>query len=76
MKIGRLVGSIGLLKVQICQPNRRRGGNVGKKEVVPTFPWVWDFSGNNTSDGIDLGDPIITTGEKNAALKAGGDELN
>ncbi len=64
MKIGVLAGSICLLMVQICQPDRRGGGNVGKKEVVPTFPWVWDFSGNNTADGIDLGDPIITTGEK------------
>jgi hypothetical protein len=58
------IGAICLLKVQICQRNRRRGGNVGKNEVVSTFPWVWDLSGNNTFDGIDLGNPIITTGEK------------
>jgi hypothetical protein len=37
---------------------------VGKNEVVSKFPWVWDLSGNNTSDGIDLGNAIITTGEK------------
>jgi hypothetical protein len=37
---------------------------VGENEVVSKFPWVWDLSGNNTPDGIDLGDPIITTGEK------------
>ncbi len=49
---------------------------MGKNEVVSKFPWVWDLSGDNTSDGIDLGNPIITTGEKNAALKVGGDELN
>jgi hypothetical protein len=62
--LGRLAGSIGLLKVKICQPDRRGCGNVGKKQVVSTFPWVWDLSGNNTFDGIDLGNPIITTGEK------------
>ena len=49
---------------------------MGNEEVVSKFPWVWDLSGDNTSDGIDLGNPIITTGEKNAALKAGGDEFN
>ena len=62
--LGRLARSICLLKVKICQPNRRGCGNVDNKEVVSKLPWVWDLSGNNTSDGIDLGDPIITTGEK------------
>jgi hypothetical protein len=62
--LGRLAGSICLLKVKICQPNRRGCGNVGENEVVSKFPWVWDLSGNNTPDGIDLGNTIITTGEK------------
>jgi hypothetical protein len=44
--------------------------------VLAKFPWVWDFSGDLSYDGIGLGNPIITTGEKNEALKVDGDELN
>ena len=38
MKIGRLVGSICLLKVLIYRHSRRGCGNVGKNEVVSIFP--------------------------------------